>query len=477
VASVAPAPDRTAAETRAASRLRVGVFIAGEPSAFIRAALARAGLAGLGSDPGFLRGGTPLDVAFVAGDVDEKSLEGVARYGTLRYGFGEDFAGDEREAGTREVLEGTPVTPSGIRVHRGGGEPDRLAYRSWSRTLPFSIARNRENVFAKAVDFLARALRDLEQGGAEWLESIPVAPVVQARAQSNLPGRLRLAGRIARRALQKATCVDQWTLAFRFGDTERWSGSLDGFVRLEPPKDRFWADPFPIQRGGRSYIFFEELPFASGKGHISVIEVDRAGNASSPVKVLDRDYHLSYPFLIEEGGALYMIPETGANRTVELYRCIDFPYQWQRERVLLDGLFAVDATLHRGANRWWMFANVANPGAEVHDELFLFGADSLTGEWKPHPRNPVKSDARGARPAGKLYVQDGKLYRPAQICAPLYGSGIAINQVTRLDAKGFEETEERHIVPVAGSGVLGLHTLNRAGDLCVTDAFVRRSRI
>ena len=83
---------------------------------------------------------------------------------------------------------------------------------------------------------------------------------------------------------------------------------------------------------------------------------------------------------------------------------------------------------------------------------------------------------RCSRPAGRLFAQAGKLYRPSQICAPLYGAGIALQRVTRLD-DAFEEQEERCIVPAQGEGVLGLHTINRAGDLSVTDAFVRRPRL
>ncbi|HXF80987.1 MAG TPA: hypothetical protein VN598_19115 [Usitatibacter sp.] len=417
-----------------------------------------------------------LDVAFVAGDVEVAALEGLARFGTWRYAFGEDHSIGERDAGRREVFEGAPVTASGIRVRLGQGRPDRVACRSWSRTQPFSVARNRGNVFAKASDFLLRALRDLAEGGPEWLDSAPEIQQGRGYLPVDLGDRLRLAARIARRAAQKAAFVEQWTLAWRFTDIEPWSGALDGFFRLDPPKDRFYADPFPLQHQGRSYIFFEELPFAAGKAHISVVEVDREGRASEPMRVLERDYHLSYPFLVEDGGELYMIPETGQNRTVEIYRCVEFPARWKRERVLLDGLFAVDATLHREADRWWMFANVANPGAEIHDELCLFGAESLLGPWSPHPRNPVKSDVRNARPAGRLFTQGGKLYRPAQVCAPLYGSGVAMNRVTRLDARAFEEEEERRILPAEASGVIGLHTVNRAGSLSVIDAFVRRPR-
>jgi hypothetical protein len=170
-----------------------------------------------------------------------------------------------------------------------------------------------------------------------------------------------------------------------------------------------------------------------------------------------------------------MIPETGQNQTVELYRCVDFPRKWRLERVLLRNVCAADATLHREGGRWWMFANCAT-GFEMHDELHLFSAETLMGEWNPHRRNPVKSDVRSARPAGKLFTQGGKLYRPSQICAPLYGTGVAINRVTRLDAEGFTEETERRIVPAAGSAILGLHTINRAGDLSVIDAFARRAR-
>ncbi|MGZ5103585.1 MAG: glucosamine inositolphosphorylceramide transferase family protein [Usitatibacter sp.] len=422
----------------------------------------------------------PLDVIFAIGAVDDGALEGLARQGVWRYCFGEGHGACEPLAGIREVVDAIPVTVSGLRVRVGAGRPDRIAYRSWSRTQTISVAKSRGNVFAKASEFLARALAELHAAGPGWLERRELAPgPASQQAAGGARDLATMAGRLARRTAQKLLGVEQWSLAFRFTDIEPWNaekiGALDGFFRLDPPRDRFWADPFPIQRHGKSYVFFEELEFAAGKAHISVVEVDREGRASKPVRVLERDYHLSYPFLLEERGELYMIPETAQNHTVEIYRCVDFPRKWRLERVLLRGVHAADATLHREAGRWWMFANCAS-GFEMHDELHLFGAETLMGEWKPHRCNPVKSDVRSARPAGRLFSQGGRLYRPSQICAPLYGSGVAINRVTRLDAEAFTEETERRIVPAAGSSILGLHTINRAGDLSVIDAFARRPR-
>jgi hypothetical protein len=422
-----------------------------------------------------------LDVAFALGNVDDATLEGFARCGVWRYCFGEDQDIHEPLAGLREVIAGAPVVASGIRIHRGAGFDDRLAYQSYSRTFPFSLARSRDGVLPKSAEFIARALQDLHSSGPTWLEqsTVPARDV----PEQGFPGNVslirdlsRVGLRVARTTAEKYLTVGQWMLGFRFGEGEALNGSLDGYFRLQPPKDRFWADPFPISRNGRHYIFFEELPFDAGKAHISVIEVHPDGRTSEPTRVLERDYHLSYPFLLEDQGQLYMIPETAHNRTVEIYKCVDFPRKWKLERVLMKDLWCADATIHRAGERWWMFANVGIDGGEVNDELHLFSSDRLMGGWKPHRRNPVKSDVRGARPAGRLFTHGGELYRPGQICTPIYGAGIAMHRVTKLTEHEYAEEEVRRILPAGSDGILGIHTINRAGPLSVTDAFVRRSR-
>jgi hypothetical protein len=423
-----------------------------------------------------------LDVAFALGDVDDGLLEGMAKYGVWRYCFGEERGALESLAGFREVCDGIPVTASGLRIRRGPRE-DRLAYQSWSRTFPYSVARNRGRFLRKTGKFAGRALRELHGSGDAWLDGCSPLARTRPAAQERLPGNAglaralaRLGLRVARRGLQKLLYVDQWFIAYRFGDGAGRREDPRQFTRLIPPRDRDWADPFPIERGGRHFIFFEEFVFAAGKAHIAMVEVGRDGACSAPARVLERDYHLSYPFLLEHDGELFMIPETGENRTVELYRCLDFPYRWRLEKVLLRGAWFVDATLHRAADLWWMFVNVGVEDAVADDELHLYHADRLLGEWRPHRGNPVKSDVRCARPAGRLFQRDGVLYRPAQVCAPLYGCGVSINRVQHLSPQAYLEQEEERILPPHPGELLGIHTVNRAGNLSVLDGFMRRPR-
>lgn len=421
-----------------------------------------------------------LDVAFVLGDIDDAELEGIARYGVWRYSFGAAHGRREDLAGWQEVARGLPVTASGLRIALRRGAA-RLLCQSRARTYPFSPARNRANLFRKTALFLGRELRLLHRQGDMHIESTsaPAPPPPAERtpgAGEVLRGLVRIAGRVARRGVQKLCCIDQWFIAWRFGPPNG-DGDLSRYARLLPPKDRMWADPFPLHHGERYFVFFEEVVFASGKGRIAVVELARDGSHSAPVTVLERDYHLSYPFLIAHGGELFMVPESGENRSVELYRCERFPDVWRFEKTLLDDLPCADATFHQTDGRWWMFVNSGAEHTELYDELHLFYARDLRGEWHAHASNPVKSDVCGARPAGGLFLRDGILHRPAQICAPLYGSGIAIARVERLTPCGYRETEIARLVPPKASGVLGIHTLNRSGELSVVDGFMRRSRL
>jgi hypothetical protein len=423
--------------------------------------------------------GLPVDVAFVLGRVDESRIETQARHGVWRHFFG--ALEDDELASLPELVAREVVMDSGIKARVPGLTGEVMLYQSWSRLWDFSLARTRDYQLRKASGFAERALRMLQQQGEEWLRTRPARAAAQTPAPS-AQAAARLAGRTLAGFHRTATSLGQWFVAYRMDAAAEarghgWNADLSGYVCKVPPKDRFWADPFALARQGRHYIFLEELVFARDRAHISVAEVFPDGSWSTPVPILERPYHLSYPFVFEHRGALFMIPETGDNRTVEVYRCTRFPDQWTLEKVLLQGGFYTDATLHRAHDRWWMFVNLSPEGTQGCDELNLFHAPDPLGPWTPHPQNPVSSDVRGSRPAGRLYEKGGQLMRPGQIGAPIYGYGVSFRRVDRLTTAEYAETEVQRLVPSTPGEVLGLHTVNGAGALSVVDGFLRRSRL
>ncbi|HUO44260.1 MAG TPA: hypothetical protein VMT94_05035 [Burkholderiales bacterium] len=421
-----------------------------------------------------------LDVALWL--IDTPARAGLAAL--ARHGMWELFVGAVSAAsvlaGFWEVMLARPQTISGIRVPAAGATGLTI-YRSSARTFPYSFRRNQENVLRKTAEFAYRKLRDLHYDGAAAIAKFNDAMEADdgSPLPSSPPGNVRmtllligLLSRIAQRAIQKLLFVDQWVLAYKFGGDADAMPSPSGFTHLLPPRDRFWADPFPVEKDGHYFVFFEELMFATGKGHISVIEIDAAGRWTSPVKVLEEKHHLSYPFVFEWDGVHYMIPESSEKRCVELYRCVRFPDQWALDRVLIDNIRAVDATLCAIDGLWWMFVNVSPEGVEIYDELHIYYADSPLGPWLPHQRNPVVSDMMRARPAGRLFERNGRWLRPAQICAPIYGAGLSINRIIEITPEKFVEEEIQQIY--AETETIGIHTWNEAGLLKVCDYFVRR---
>jgi len=281
---------------------------------------------------------------------------------------------------------------------------------------------------------------------------------------------------------QKFLTQEQWRILIRFNHSDEPEQSLPlafgEYQELAPPADCFWADPFVVSREGQNFVFFEELPFATERGHLCCMEVFDNGTHSAPVTILKKDYHLSYPNVFEYESAFYMIPESGDNGTIDLYRCTSFPYQWEFAHTLISDLAAYDSTLLEYEERWWLFVTVAiEAGLSGCEELHLFYADSpLSQSWLAHTQNPVISDASKARPAGQFFNWNDQVYRPSQDCAGSYGAGLNINRICQLDPDTYQEVTEQVCRPDWDQDLIALHTLNFNPQIAVADALRKLSR-
>jgi hypothetical protein len=432
------------------------------------------------------------DVARIrAADLDVLVRGGfrILRGGVLssaRHGVWSFHHGDNREnrggpPGVWEVLEDSPVT--GVTLQRlteelDGGVP--LA-RSVGATRRFSFAHNIRHMYRRSSRMLVRSLerlhagRDARQASAGdtelWdayerpLYRIPDNAVVfrhgASLARKYLAQRLRHHGRRL-----------QWSLAWHAapgatGDAPH--GVMHRYREIPTPRDRFWADPFIVRDGARWWMFFEELIYQGNRGTIAVWEMGPKGPIGEPSTALETDCHLSYPQVFRLGDAWYMIPETNKRRRIELYRADRFPLEWTLDRVLVDDIDAVDATLLGHEGRWYLFTSVGEPGIDRTEELHILVSDSPFGPFTAHPENPVVADVRRARMGGQFFRQHGRLYRPAQIGVPVYGAGMTIHEVVDLSPTKFSERVAYQILPKWRPGLIGSHTINAADGISVID--------
>ena len=241
---------------------------------------------------------------------------------------------------------------------------------------------------------------------------------------------------------------------------------MNGFRTIEAPQGHFYADPFLVEDEGKTWLFFEDYIYKTGRGNISCAEVTN-GEIGNAVLVLERPYHLSYPCVFRDGGEWFMIPETAANGTVELYRCLKFPHRWELHKKLF-GASAVDTTLWVEDGVYWFFTSLREPRGRA-TQLWLFHTASLTGDWTAHPSNPISTDVRNSRGAGAIFRHNGKLFRPSQDCSRHYGYSFTLNEILTLTLGDYAEKAVVTVNPLWAEGLAATHSYSRAGEVEIID--------
>jgi folate-dependent phosphoribosylglycinamide formyltransferase PurN len=378
-----------------------------------------------------------------------------------------------------EVIKQLPVTGMALLRLTEKLDEGPILYQSWTQTDPLSVQRNANRIFWQSSFFVARVLKRL--AGGESIDSI--FPPKENQPQSPLwkpPGNVLTVSLVGslffRNAIRKAKefiYKPHWQIGW-VAEKELSASQKPEKLNvtwLHPSqKDWYWADPFCLTVHGEEFVFVEGFDKKKKKGVIECILPD-----GSSIQVLEEPWHLSYPFIWEENGEIFMIPESAEAGKIYWYRAVNFPEKWERIGVLFDQT-AYDPTLWQDESGYWLFVNQqAHPACSPFDELFLYHSESLTEpRWKAHPLNPIVSDVRRSRPAGRLFVKDGKLYRPGQDSGLRYGYGVKLHEVLQLSLTDYEERPVFHLSPQAEDPFLGIHTFNQAGERVYLDFYSRK---
>ena len=255
----------------------------------------------------------------------------------------------------------------------------------------------------------------------------------------------------------------QWFILYKNINDKEW-------VRLEQPRNVSRADSFIVYENDQYYLFFEEFDIEKRHGYLCVGELNQDENILENVKViLKKDYHLSFPNVFKYENNYYMIPESHANSTIDLYEFTEFPYKIEKRRTLLHDINAADSVLLEQDKLWYLFTNIYSHETCLHSEnLSIFVSDNLlNGEFDVYHNNPIEVDATYARMAGNFYTQNNTLYRVSQDCKTRYGHKINIMKVDILTTNEYRESLDEELYPP--KGYIAFHTLNRSKDIMVAD--------
>lgn len=379
------------------------------------------------------------------------------------------------EVANREDVTG--ITLQKLSEDLDGG---KVIKRSFIKTNTTSFYRNKNEAFWAGVELFNLALNELSRGLLKYedeensLQFYSHPLYKDPNNNTSIKILLKFWSRRSLEVLKEKVSIPQWYILYKFKRNSSVEKSIFRYKKLYPPKGYDWADPFIVKEDHKFYLFFEDIKIGSGKGHISLFEFDDKGNLinKEPVKILEEEYHLSYPFILKEDSNYYMLPESADANDLWLYKSEEFPKQWKKYQKIFSKKQIYDASLYFHEGYWYLFGTekLSRGGSRDQYLHIYYSKDLSSDDWTPHPLNPVSIDIRGARPAGKIFKEKGKLLRPTQIGAPKYGYGIQINEIEKLSIKEFSEKKVGEILPRWDNGLLASHTFNSVDGFTVIDA-------
>lgn len=201
------------------------------------------------------------------------------------------------------------------------------------------------------------------------------------------------------------------------------------------------ADPFLFVHKNKLFLFYEEK-FLHRPGIIKMINTTDLINWSEPITVLEESYHLSFPWVFEDDGYIYMIPESGADHSIRIYKANnDNLSSFTLETILLreENSDFADSSIIKKDGIYYLLTTVRRNNT---NNLLLYYSQFLLRGYKKHPSSPIVIDNKYGRNAGSLLNINGKTYRLAQDCVMRYGDNVHVFVVDELSKYSYKE----HIV-------------------------------
>jgi len=211
------------------------------------------------------------------------------------------------------------------------------------------------------------------------------------------------------------------------------------------------ADPFLFVHNDTLFVFYEQLRLSDECGKIMMISTKDLKSFTKPVQITNEpDCHFSYPFVFEDNGNVYMMPETGCDFNIRLYRATDStltkfePYKvilsrtdTEKNSVTFD---LADSCIHKKEGTYYLFTSYYVDNTYF---LELYQSDKLRGPYTKHPSSPICKGNKYGRCGGCIIESDGHLFRPAQDCGPQYGDQVHLLEIDKLSPEEYSEHSVR----------------------------------
>ena len=202
------------------------------------------------------------------------------------------------------------------------------------------------------------------------------------------------------------------------------------------------ADPFLFVKDDVLFLFYEDKKMYK-PAVISMICTKDLENWTDPRVVLKESFHLSYPWVFEDKGQVYMIPETCEFKSIRVYKANNDLTQFEFYKTILTddreyekGFSFSDTSIHKFDNMYYLFTTI-NDGEKNILELYV--SENIFDGFVKHPCFPIIENNKYGRNAGGLIKYNGKQYRVAQDCEKKYGEDVHLLEINCISKDEYIE--------------------------------------
>ena len=238
------------------------------------------------------------------------------------------------------------------------------------------------------------------------------------------------------------------------------------FVK-NPPKDKWYADPFLYEVTDTSFVVFvEEFRYDHPVGRLAKLIIDRKSMKIVDEKiVLDLPTHLSFPIYYRDSEDLYIYPENCESGRLNLYKYDKVGEQFVFQTCLVEEPLTDAVMLKWNRGGHYIFGTDTRKEAGNSNEMKIYRSDTIDGKYSLY--QTVRFERKTARNGGAIIVVGEEYYRVAQDCTNSYGYSMEFQKIKMDECGQFSFETVSKVMPRGLQ--YGTHTFNVCGDWAVVD--------
>jgi hypothetical protein len=244
---------------------------------------------------------------------------------------------------------------------------------------------------------------------------------------------------------------------------------------------KYWyADPIIFSYMGKDYLFVEAFDRDINQGAIAVAELYGTLDNVLPEIIIKENYHMSFPMTFEWNEAIYMLPETSENNSINLYKSNNPKCGWSNEAVFYINKQIVDTiVIKKEINKLTLLASEINIDNPLMTRYQIYYIDNDNGQYNLRENKAFNENQQfslKSRNAGGLCNIDNREFHVSQESTKIdYGVWINFGEMT-LYEHDYEEhcfkqigSDDINVKEIDKDKIIGIHTYSLSDKYEIID--------